>query len=119
MARKDKHRDPTVAALFVPLPASVPDIGPVMALDEALSWLAYGKPSQDIEIWQNAAGDLILRDRSGAIIEPSRDGFPPPHLEKYRQACLTIHAALRDGSLPTYVAPAMGTPLLVPRFYWN
>lgn len=112
-------QDDTARAFFVPLPAALPDIGPVMALDEALSWLSHGKPSHDIEIWQNTAGDLIFRHPSGAIIEPRADGSLPPFIETYRQSSRTIHAALRDGSLPTYVAPASSTPLLVPRFYWN
>lgn len=111
--------DDTSRAFVVPLPATLPDIGPVMALDEALSWLAHGKPSQDIEIWQNAAGDLMFRDPSGAVIEPSSDGGLPPFMESYRQASNRIHGALRDGSLASYVAPTSGIPLLVPRFYWN
>lgn len=112
-------QDDMARAFFGPLPVSLPDIGPVMALDEAMSWLARGKPSNDIEVWQNAAGDLTFRDQSGTIIEPRADGSPPPMMETFRQACRAIHAALRDGNLPTYVAPETGTPLSVPRFYWN
>ena len=112
-------QDDTARAFFVPLPAALPEIGTVMPLDEALSWLAHGKPSHDIEIWQNAAGDLIFRDQSGAVIEPRADGSPPPFMETYRQASRTLHGALREGSLPAYVAPTNGGPLLVPRFYWN
>jgi hypothetical protein len=112
-------QDDMARALFVPLPAALPEIGPVMPLDEALSWLAHGKPSHDIEIWQNTAGDLMFRDPSGAVIEPRADGSPPPFMETYRQASRTIHEALRDGSLPAYVAPTNDRPLLVPRFYWN
>ncbi len=112
-------QDDTARAFAVPLPAALPDIGTVMPLDEALSWLVHGKPSHDIEIWQNAAGDLIFRDPSGAVIEPRVDGSPPPFMETFRQASRALHDALRDGSLPAYVAPAIGSPLLVPRFYWN
>lgn len=112
-------QDDTARAFFVPLPAALPEIGPVMPLDEALSWLAHGKPSHDIEIWQNTAGDLMFRDPSGAVIEPRADGSHPPFMETFRQASRTIHEALRDGSLPAYVAPASGIPLLLPRFYWN
>ena len=104
---------------LVPLPAALPEIGTVMPLEEALSWLAHGKPSHDIEIWQNAAGDLILRDPSGAVIEPRTDGSPPQFMETYRQSSCKLHGALRDGSLPAYVAPKNGSSLLVPRFYWN
>lgn len=112
-------QDDTARAFFVPLPAALPEIGTVMPLEEALSWLAHGKPSHDIEIWQNAAGDLIFRDPSCAVIEPRADGSPPPFMETYRQASRTLHGALREGSLPAYVAPTNGGPLLVPRFYWN
>ncbi|MBG6116946.1 MULTISPECIES: hypothetical protein [unclassified Sphingobium] len=112
------HED-TARAFCVPLPAALPEIGTIMPLDEALSWLADGKPSHDIEIWQNAAGDLIFRDPSGAVIEPRADGSPTPFMETYRQASRTLHGALREGSLPAYVAPTNGGPLLVPRFYWN
>lgn len=112
-------QDDTTRAFVVPLPAALPEIGTVMPLDEALSWLAHGKPSHDIEIWQNAAGDLIFRDPSGAVIEPRVDGSPPPFMETYRLASRALHGALRDGSLPAYVAPTIGGPLLVPRFYWN
>ena len=112
-------QDDMARALFVPLPAALPEIGPVMPLDEALSWLAHGKPSHDIEIWQNTAGDLMFRDSSGAVIEPRADGSIPPFIETYRQASRTIHEALRDGSLLAYVAPVNSIPLLVSRFYWN
>lgn len=112
-------QDDTARAFLVPLPAALPEIGTVMPLDEALSWLAHSKPSHDIEIWQNTAGDLMFRDPSGAVIEPRADGSPPPFMATYRQASHTLHGALRDGNLPAYVAPASGTPLRVPRFYWN
>jgi len=112
-------QDDTARAFVVPLPAALPEIGTVMPLDEALSWLAHGKPSHDIEILQNADGDLIFRDPSGAVIEPRVDGSPPPFMETYRQASRALHGVLRDGSLPAYVAPTIGSPLLVPRFYWN
>lgn len=114
-----EKRDELAVVFTTLLPASLPDIGPIMALHEALSWLADGKPSHDIEVWQNAAGDLMFRDPSGAVIEPRTNGAPPPFIETYRQASREIHAALRDGSLLAYVAPASGIPLLVPRFYWN
>ena len=109
----------TACALFAPLPASIPGIGAVMGVDEALSWLAHGKPSNDIELWQNAAGDLILREPSGKVIQPSPDGSLPRFMEAFRQASRMIHGALRDGTLPSYVAPTTGAPLTVPRFYWN
>lgn len=112
-------QDDTARAFVVPLPAALPEIGTVMSVDEALSWLAHGKPSHDIEILQNAAGDLIFRDPSGAVIEPRVEGSPPPFMEMYRQANRALHGALRDGSLPAYVAPTIGSPLLVPRLYWN
>ena len=112
-------QDDPAREILVPLPAALPEIGPVMQLDEALSWLAHGKPSHDMEMWQNATGDLIFRDPSGAIIALRSDTSPPPFIEAYRQASRTIHEALRDGSLPTYIAPASGIPLLLPRFYWN
>lgn len=106
-------------AFFAPFPATLPGIGAVIPLYEALPWLVQGKPSHDIEVWQNAAGDLMLHDPSGAIIEPRADESPPSIIEIYRHASRTLHGALREGILPAYVAPASGVPLLVPRFYWN
>lgn len=112
-------QDQEARVFSTPIPASLPEIGTVMPLHEALSWLAHGKPSHDIEIWQNAAGGWIFRDPSGAVIKPHVDGSHPPIIETYRQASRTLHSALRDGSLLSYVAPASGTPLQVPRLYWN
>ncbi|SNT22871.1 hypothetical protein SAMN06295912_1656 [Sphingomonas laterariae] len=106
-------------ALIVSLPASLPGIGPVMGMEEAFSWLSHDRPSYDIGVWQDAAGNLILRDPNGAPIGPRADGSPPPFMEAYRQASRKLHGALRDGSLPAYVAPTNDSPLLVPRFYWN
>ena len=112
-------QDDTSRALLVALPAALPEIGTVMPLEEALSWLAHGKPSHDSEIWWSAAGDMILCDQGGAVIEQREDGSPPPSLEAYLRASRTLHGSLRSGSLQTYVAPTTGGPLLVPRLYWN
>lgn len=112
-------QDDTARAFFVPLPAALPDIGSVMPLDEALSWLAFDRPSFDTQVWQDASGNLSITDPYGNPFPASEAGRFPPHLEAYVSASRTIHEALRDGSLPAYVAPTNGSPLLVPRFYWN
>jgi hypothetical protein len=112
-------KDDMARALFGPLPAALPDIGTVMGLAEALSWLAHGRPSYDIAIWQNAAGDLQFRDPEGAVVKSRIDGALPPSVAMHCQASRTIHGALRDGNLPAYVAPETGATLQVSRFYWN
>lgn len=106
-------------ALRLPIPASLPDIGAVMALDEAVSLLAHGSPSSDVALWQNEAGKLTLCDPSGAVIEPEEDGSPPLFVKQHRLASRKIHRALQDGTLRSYAAPFGGTAIALPRLYWN
>lgn len=113
------REDDTVRALTQPIPASLPDIGSVMGLDEALSWLAHNRPSYDYQVWADGAGEIQIRDPSGEVVEPAEDGSPPQSIEDLRQASRKLHGVLRDGSLATYVAPEGGSPLQVPRAYWN
>lgn len=113
------RKDDTVLALTQPIPASLPDIGSVMGLDEALSWLAHNRPSYDYQVWADGAGEIQIRDPSGEVVEPAEDGSPPQSIEDLRQASRKLHEVLRDGSLATYVASEGGSPLQVPRAYWN
>lgn len=112
-------RDETVHASVLPLPASLPDIGLVMGLDEAMSWLAFNRASNDALVWQDAAGKLTVTDSDGNRFSSFNPNQIPADLSAFLAASRTIHGALRDGSLPAYVAPTNGGPLLVPRFYWN
>lgn len=106
-------------AFRLPIPATVPDIGAVMALDEAISLLAHGRPSSDVDLWQNDAGELTLCDPSGTVIEPEDDGSPPPFVKQHRLASRKIHRALQNGSLRSYAAPFGSTAIALPRLYWN
>lgn len=92
--------------LLDPVPASLPDIGPTLRLDEAVCLLATGKPSDDIEIRYNSAGDFAIAS-------------PQPPIEQYHHASRALHRALREGDLSSYVAPADAEPLSIPRYYWN
>ncbi|WP_443478115.1 hypothetical protein ACLIMP_06270 [Novosphingobium aerophilum] len=112
-------QDGEAKAFFAPIPASLPDIGLVMPLDEALSWLAVGRPSADLQVWENRAGELSFRDHNGVELRKQPDGSHPQFLDAFLQASRAMHSALRDGSLLSYVAPDNGQPLQVPRFYWN
>ena len=100
-----------------PLPASLPDIGPVMALEEALCWLAYDKPSYDAEVYQNAAGDFVVTGPNGKLVPSALERATL--IEQYRTAARNMHAALLGGGLLSYLAPENGQPLAVPRLYWN
>ncbi|QUM71119.1 hypothetical protein [Sphingopyxis granuli] len=113
------REDDTARALTQPIPATLPDIGPVMGLDEVLSWLAHNRPSYDYQIWQNGAGEVEVRDPSGKVVELDEDRSTPQSIEDIRQASRHVHEALRDGDLAAYVSPRDGGPLRVPRAYWN
>jgi hypothetical protein len=106
-------------ALLMPLPAALPEIGPVLGMEEALCQLAYDRPSFDIQVFQNAAGDLIFGAPDGSSLDQREKGASPSHLDAYRRAARVIHIALRDGTLSSYVAPSDDKPLSVPRLYWN
>lgn len=112
-------QDRETRAFFASIPASLPEIGLVMTLDEALSWLAVGRPSADLQVWENRAGELSFRDHNGVELRKLPDGSHPQFLDAFLQASRAMHSALRDGSLLSYVAPDNGQPLQVPRFYWN
>lgn len=112
-------QDDVTLALTQSIPATLPDIGPVMGIDEALSWVAHNRPSYDYQVWQNGAGELEFRDPSGSIIGEADDGSPPQGIEALRVASRRFHTALQDGSLASYVAPESSVALHVPRIYWN
>lgn len=96
-------------ALFSPIPATLPDIGPVMRLDEALAIIATGKPAHDVEVWTNEAGHLSFRCLEGDI---------GTHRENTFRASRLLHTALKDGALQSYVSPLQSVPLSVPRLFW-
>jgi hypothetical protein len=113
------RQDDIVRALTLPIPATLPDIGSVMGLDEALSWLAHNRPSHDYQVWADRGGEIQIRDPRGEVVQPAEDGSPPQSIEALRQACRHVHAALRYGYLASYVAPRDSSALQVPRAYWN
>lgn len=113
------HSD-VVALMLAMLPASLPEIGLVMGLDEAICLTAYGKPSNDLHVWTNAAGDLDITNSDGeSLISDNMDSKTSEPIERYVAANRALCKALRDGSLTGYVAPSDRVALVVPRLYWN
>ena len=106
-------------AMLAMLPASLPDIGLAIGIEEALSWTAYGKPSNDIDVWKNVAGDFVLADSARAALSDGDSTQLPEHLMRYVESNRSIWRALRDGTLASYVAPNGGPALAIPRLYWN
>lgn len=101
------------------LPASFPDIGLVMGLEEAICWTAFDKPSNDMDVWVNASGEMVFTDSDGANLFR---GDPPPdpseRMTKYTAAHRILRRPLREGSLVAYVSPDNGSPFAIPRVYW-
>lgn len=112
-------RTDTMAALLMPIPAALPDVGAVMGLEEAICLLAYDRPSHDTEVWMDRAGNMLLRDPAGMPVRPAANGEKPPHLVAFMEANRRLWKALQDGSLRGLVAPADSPALSVPRIYWN
>jgi len=112
-------RSDSMAAMLAQIPATLPGIGPVMGLDEALCWLAYGSPSYDFQLWTDGAGAISIRDPSGAPLPNSASADPPPHVVAHIGASLSLWTALQDGTLRGLIAPAEGPALTIPRVYWN
>lgn len=106
-------------ALLSPLPASLPGIGPVMGMEEALSWLAHGKPSDDVQLWQNALGWLKFQYSTGEVFNVGEDAQLPEHHRRYREANRTFWTALQDGTVAAFVQVAGASAFSVPRYYWN
>lgn len=106
-------------ALLMPLPAVLPDIGPVIDVAEALCRLAYGTASFDTQVFQNASGELIFRAPDGSELEVREDGHLPSHVEAYQASSRRLYEALRDGSLASYAERRDGKVVIVPRVYWN
>lgn len=110
-------------ALLDPLPATLPGIGAVMGLEEAICWTAHGKPSNDLLIWETAGGDWVFRDSTGTVIPLREDSaMPGPvahSLGQRNAACLAIRNAALKGVLTCYVVPRHDEVHAVPRFYWN
>lgn len=110
LLRHFPSEDELTRALFSPIPASLPDIGQVMRLDEALAILATGKPSNDLEVWANNEGELEFRSSSGDL---------ETHRVKTLGASVALHGVLRDGTLQAYISPTESEPLCVPRLFWS
>jgi transposase len=74
-----------------------------MGLEEAICWTAHGKPSNDLLMWESAAGELLFRDRSGKVFELGEDREVPEEVARdrgrRRAAMLAIWNAMRDGKL--------------------
>lgn len=106
-------------ALLSPLPVSLPEIGLVMGMEEALSWLAHDKPSDDVQLWQNALGWLMFRYSTGEAFNVGKDEEMPEHHRRYRQANRKLWAVLQDGTVAAFVDVAGAGAFSVPRYYWN
>lgn len=109
----------SMRALTMPLPALLPGIGAVIGLEEAVCWLAYGRPSHDTAVYADGEGNLIFRDPDGAEVPDVLVGEMPAHLVAFIGANKAIWAALQDGTLRGLVAPAEGAALSIPRVYWT
>jgi hypothetical protein len=103
----------------MPLPALLPGIGPVMGLDEALSWAARGRPSYDVGLMENASGELFIHDPDGNGIVSSPGGTDQTSAEILLAAGRDLCHAFQNGELRSYVAPEGSEPLTVPRLYWR
>lgn len=108
-----------MTAMVVPLAASLPDIGPVLGIAEALNLLAFGKASFDIGVWQSSNGVLTFTEPLGAIIAPYPDGKFPTIYTELTSANAKLHGALQSAALASFVFPTGGIPLAVPSLYWN
>jgi hypothetical protein len=119
LLRHFPERPSAAKAFLTPLPISLPNIGPIIGLEEALSWTAHGTPSHDIAIWQNEDGGLVLIDPCGVEVAPGPNGEDPEFVLDHRAAHRAVHEALRSGTLPSYVSPIDEQPFSIPRSYWN
>lgn len=106
-------------ALLLPLPATLPEIGPVMGMEEALSWLAHGTPSDDVQLWQNALGWPQFRYSTGEVFNLGDDAEMPEHHRRYREANRKLWTALQSGAVSAFVYTTDGRAFSVPRYYWN
>lgn len=106
-------------ALEAALPATLPDIGPVMGLAEAIHWKAHGRPSFDTKVWRKADGALVFSDPDGNEIATNTVGQQTPHMVAFLGASRECWTALQEGLIAGIIAPADGPPLHVPRLYWN
>lgn len=104
----------SVRSALAALPAHLPDVGPIISVEEAISWLAYDAPFFDAEAWENSS--------RRKTIETSRHGAEthiPAHLLAERDANVTLWDALRSGVLKGFIAPVDGPPLMIPIVYWS
>lgn len=106
-------------ALLSPLPAALPGVGPVIGMEEALSWRAHGKPSDDVQLWQNALGWMQFRFSTGETFNVGEDSELPEHHLRYREANRALWNPLQDGNLSAYVEETPSRSLAIPRHYWN
>lgn len=106
-------------ALLMPVPAALPEIGVVVRIEEALCHLAYGRPSFDTAVYVSSDGDMVLKMPDGSTYETGETGSEPAHLRALKEANQTLHRALQEGTLASYVTPSGGAPLSVSRIYWN
>jgi hypothetical protein len=109
----------SMAALLMPIPAALPEVGAIMGLEEAVCLLAYGHPSHDIGVWMDHEGNMLFLDPSGEPIPNVIEGERPAHLVAFIEANRRLWKALQNGTLRGLIAPADGPVLSVPRPYWN
>jgi hypothetical protein len=106
------HADKTFMKAFTaPRLAVLPGVGPVMGLDEALSWAAFNRPSNDEEIYADPDNDyrLIFPDKEGVI----------ERVALYNKAQSDVLAALRSGDLSGYFLDHTDRANIIARSYWN
>lgn len=114
--RSARSPEPSTRTALAALPAALPDVGAVISVEEAISWLAYDTPFFDAEAW-DASPRRAAIETSGRQTGALR--AIPAHLLAHRDANETLWRALRDGTLRSFLAPLAGRTLMVPFVYWS
>ena len=107
-------------ALQLPRPVSLAGVGDVVGLDDALSWIAHGRPSHDTLVWWKSDGDLHFTEDDGSAQKFNKAAGMPESLIRYREAQARLLPALRSGEIVTYFERSEdGKPRTISRYYWN
>ena len=108
-----------MAALLMPIPAALPEVGSVMGLAEAVSLLTANRPVSGTEIWEDPEGNWHFFDLDGNPLENPLQGEVPRHLKAFNEANRRLWDGLRKSELRTFVAADNCPVLSVPPLYWN
>lgn len=106
-------------ALRANLPASLPGIGPVLGVEDAVCWTAFNKASNDTTLLVDDAGNLAIDNGDGTCAYVVDISDLPQDILTYRAAQMAVWRSLRDGTLASYIAPPDIQPLRIARHYWN